>query len=292
MTTPKPQAAPAKKTNGKPLILRLISTALRIGGVLAPGYTANTVRRLLFTPQRGRVRPNEAQVLQAAAVSRHSLDGEQVCHYVWGSGDKRAVLVHGWSGHAGQMTSFVKPLVDAGWQVIAIDLPAHGRSGGKTASIIHFKKALKQAEQVHGRFHGVVAHSLGAASIALALLKGEVFDRAVFFGPVTRFDFVWQQSMDLLGISQKLMDAAVLNAEKWLGIRFPEITPENYAQGLATPLLVVHDRNDYEVPLDCGQKLTAVWPGSQLLVTEKLGHVKVLHDPQAIASTVAFLDER
>lgn len=291
MTTPKPKAAPATK-NSKPLILRLISAALRVGGVLAPGYTANTVRRLLFTSQRGRVRPNEAQVLQEATVSRQTLDGEQVYHYVWGSGDKRAVLVHGWSGHAGQMTSFVKPLVDAGWQVIALDLPAHGRSSGKTASIIHFKKALKQAEQVHGHFHGVVAHSLGAASIALALLKGEVFERAVFFGPVTRFDFIWQQSMDLLGISRKLMDRAVLNAEKWLDIRFPDITPENYAPRLATPLLVVHDKNDYEVPLDCGQKLAAAWPGAQLMVTEKLGHVKVLHDPGAIARTVSFLDER
>jgi pimeloyl-ACP methyl ester carboxylesterase len=288
-TTPKSQSATVRK-NGS-LGLSLISASLRIGGTVAPGATSAVVKRLLFAPQKGRVRENEAQILQGATTTRHVLGNDTVCHYEWGSGARRILLVHGWSGHAGQMTSFVKPLLAAGYHVIALDLPAHGKSPGKTASVVHFKRAVLHAMQLYGPFHGVVAHSLGAASIALAISEGLLCERVVFLGAVTRYGPIWEQSKKMLGITPRVMDLVILRAEKWLGVHFDDISPERLAPSFSSELLIVHDRGDYEVPLEGAQALAACWPKAQIVVTEKLGHVKLLHDPGIVQRSVTFLNE-
>lgn len=43
------------------------------------------------------------------------------------------LLLHGWSADARAMTAFVGPLVEAGYDALAVDLPAHGGSSGATA---------------------------------------------------------------------------------------------------------------------------------------------------------------
>lgn len=274
----------------KPLLLRLIAGGLRMAGAIAPGPTSELVRRFVFRPQRGRVRPKEEEVLRRAERTRGVVGGDAVCHYAWGTGERRVLLVHGWSGHAGQLTSFVEPLVAAGWRVIAIDLPAHGESQGKTASVVHFKRAILHAQEIHGPFHGVIGHSLGAAGVALALSEGLGCARVVFFAPVTRFDFIWEHSRRMFGVSQSVIDRTVIRAETWLRVRFDEISAEHLAPARDAELLVVHDKHDPDAPLAGSETLAGLWPKAEIHVTEGLGHVKLLHQPEVIERAVTFLE--
>jgi pimeloyl-ACP methyl ester carboxylesterase len=54
------------------------------------------------------------------------------------------------------------------------------------------------------------------------------------------------------------------------------------------PLLLVHDRDDVETPARGSQSLASAWPGADLLLTEGLGHRRVLWDPAVVERTVAF----
>jgi hypothetical protein len=55
------------------------------------------------------------------------------------------------------------------------------------------------------------------------------------------------------------------------------------------PLLVVHDRDDREVPWHDGAAIAAAWPGAALFTTEGIGHRKVLRDSRVVARVVDFL---
>ena len=44
-------------------------------------------------------------------------------------------VLHGWSGNASQLRAFVDPLVARGFHVVAVDLPAHGRTAGNFATL-------------------------------------------------------------------------------------------------------------------------------------------------------------
>src|SRR5687768_6959785 len=65
------------------------------------------------------------------------------------------LLVHGWSGHAAQMSSFVAPLLAAGLAPVALDLPAHGRSSGREATLVDFADAILAVGRTVGPLAGV-----------------------------------------------------------------------------------------------------------------------------------------
>ncbi len=61
-----------------------------------------------------------------------------------------------------------------------------------------------------------------------------------------------------------------------------------WGNGPAT-LLVIHDRDDPDVPVRDGIEIAAAWPGGRLVETTGLGHNRLLRDPDVIARAVAFL---
>ena len=59
--------------------------------------------------------------------------------------------------------------------------------------------------------------------------------------------------------------------------------------GLTTPVLVIHDRHDREVPWEEGSLIARIWPGAQLLTTETLGHRRILRNREVVDQAVDFL---
>jgi pimeloyl-ACP methyl ester carboxylesterase len=56
-------------------------------------------------------------------------------------------------------------------------------------------------------------------------------------------------------------------------------------------LLVIHDRDDREVPFVHGERLAAAWPHARLLETHGLGHRRILRDPAVLAAAVDIVRE-
>jgi hypothetical protein len=55
---------------------------------------------------------------------------------------------------------------------------------------------------------------------------------------------------------------------------------------------VIHDRGDAVVPWQHGQVIAHAWRGAGLLMTDGLGHHRILGDPDVVAAAVAFLAAR
>jgi pimeloyl-ACP methyl ester carboxylesterase len=60
---------------------------------------------------------------------------------------------------------------------------------------------------------------------------------------------------------------------------------------MTAPALIIHDREDPDVPYAHGEEIAAAWPGAELLTTTGLGHRAVLRDPGVIQRTIAFLSD-
>lgn len=254
----------------------------------APALAARLAERIFFTPPRTRRSPRVEAMLAGAQRRDVEADGTRIATWTWGAGPT-VYLVHGWAGLGGQLGAFVQPLVDQGFRVVTFDGPAHGRSSGRRASIVHFARALAAVGRVYGPGRGLIAHSLGGAAAAFAMRRGFGVERAVFVAPPADPGDWSREFARRLGVSAPVMAAMRARSERWLGVSWTEVSLTGLAAGQSVPLLVVHDHDDRDVPFEHGAAVAASWPGAQLVETIGLGHRRILRDAGVVAQVVSFI---
>ncbi|WP_394822510.1 alpha/beta hydrolase [Pendulispora albinea] len=261
----------------------------RLVGAMVPDAAASMGHHLFFTPRGARLRDDERAVLAQGERFSFDVDGSNVIARTWGEGPT-VILAHGWGGHSGQMTSLVQAVVAAGYRAVAIDFPGHGESEGRLSSIVHFARALERGAALFSPIHGVIAHSLGAAATTFAMTRTLRPTRVAFFAPATEFEPMWAQFREDVGVSDVVWQKMQKKAEGWLNVSMRQVFALEHAPRMTAPLLVLHDVADRQVGFEQGEKMAQTWPNAALVRTEQLGHIRILHDPRAIAAAVDFLE--
>jgi pimeloyl-ACP methyl ester carboxylesterase len=249
--------------------------------------------RMFLTPPRGKNAAASALDLIDAENTWLEHKGRHIAMWTWGARSKEApavLLAHGWGGHAAQMRGFAFPLLQAGYRVIAYDQPAHGVSEGKLTGLPDFAEVLGAVAGYHGGIEAVIAHSLGGAGAALSLAWGRVsFRKIVLISPPS----------DLVGYSRrfarwywmpepvrKAMQAAI---EERYGVRWEDLEVGRVAPRLGAKALVIHDRDDHMMPWTHGAKVAESWPGAQLMLTDGLGHGRILREERVTRAAADFI---
>jgi pimeloyl-ACP methyl ester carboxylesterase len=197
------------------------------------------------------------------------------------------LLVHGWEGRGSQLGAFVEPLVAAGMSVVAFDAPAHGDSPGRRLYLTDHADAIADVVAAIGPVHGVVAHSFGAAAVLLARARdGIAIRRNVVIAPNVLVDDALRRFARLVGLDDTDRLALERSLGTHSGIMLDALALDRLVDARDHELLVIHDRDDGEVPFDHGQRLAAAWPGATLRTIDGLGHRRVLRDPAIVASVV------
>ena len=217
------------------------------------------------------------------------VDGVPVAVYRWGTGPV-IVFVHGWSGRATQIAAFIEPLNAAGYCVIAFDAPAHGKTPGRRTSILEFAAALRAIATVYGPLHGAITHSFGGMALAYALHQGVFARRVVCIGAPARLEFLVERFARMLSLPDPVLTDLCRRLERRFAADVWELmSTESNARALAVPALIIHDRDDREVPWRQGKMIVDAWPGAQWLATHGLGHRRILRDAATVKAVVEFL---
>jgi pimeloyl-ACP methyl ester carboxylesterase len=261
--------------------------------VIDMGATS-ALQEFLRPPPPLRNLKREEAILERAEVSRIKIipgtenEIEEVAVYRWGKADHRILLVHGWGGKAAQFFSFVGPLLESGFEVIAFDAPAHGVSSGSFASGPAFARTARVIAEVNGPFHGIVAHSLGAAGSAIALAQGLTAERIVFLAPAAFIEPLLEEFIRLRQIPQPV--AAELRQRFAARYSAEIVSVPLMAEAFRIPLLVFHDLEDRDLPFSHGEAIAAAWPGAELVAATGVGHWRIMRDQSVIERTIAFLN--
>jgi pimeloyl-ACP methyl ester carboxylesterase len=310
-----PRTTPMNRTNVRLNIYRL---ALRALYRVSPGTAERWVVRLWSTPRRPEPpRPPDVPGLSARAFTvplepparpeggpewaflgpepqERSPGGSaasartHLAAWSWGQGPT-VLLVHGWSGYAGQMTGFVAPLVAAGYRVVAFDQPAHGQSTGPRTHALNMRDAVRAVGRQVGPLHALVGHSLGATAAVLAMAQDLDVGRLVLVAPPAEAPIFARGFARALGLSETRAEGVVRRAERALGVDFASIDLRRIAPGMRTPLLLIHDADDGQVPLAHGQQIAQAWPEARLMTTRALGHGRLLRAPEVVGAVLDFV---
>lgn len=119
-----------------PFALKATLAATRLVAPLSSRLSGRVAARLWFTPWRLPLGERAVAKQNGWLKETHDLeldvDRWHLKGYEGGRGPV-VLLVHGWGDSSRSMGAFVTPLIDAGFRVVAMDLPGHGStSGGQT----------------------------------------------------------------------------------------------------------------------------------------------------------------
>lgn len=282
-------SAPRQQRRHDSQVVRWLRFSLKIVAVLSPKLAAHWLYRLWFRTPRYTEPTRETRWLAQAEQFTVNHDGSLLAAYRWGKGPA-VLLVHGWSGRAGQMGAFAAPLVAAGFQVIAFDAPGHGRSADHCTDIFRWTKALYAISAQIGPLRGIVAHSFGVLVTALALRQGLVAKKIVCISSPTDARFLVEQFYRTLHIPQRIQRLFEQRLKHQFGADvWQRIAADNNVRDLDTPALIIHDENDLDIPWYLGKQLADVWPGAKFMLTQGLGHRRVLRDKDVIQKVVDFI---
>jgi pimeloyl-ACP methyl ester carboxylesterase len=218
------------------------------------------------------------------------LDGRRLAVWRWGAGPT-VLLVHGWGSRGARLGDFVAPLTHAGFSVLAFDAPGHGASAGRLSSLPQFIAAIRTIGEHLGPLHAVVAHSMGGAATALAMAGSLDLERVVFLAPAADPAGYSERFASVFGLTDEVVFRMKRGLERRFGIAWKDFDVLAAAATLTSPLLVIHDSDDRDVPLSDGASIAAAWPGARLVETNGLGHRRIVHDPTVVLRAVAFLTQ-
>ncbi len=280
-----------KSRTTTPLILRMLRLVFQTGGYIAPGLTGRLACKLWYKTSRFPLPAGEKRALQEAEVEFREINGSSIATYAWGSAGAVVLLIHGWNGRATQLAPFVKPLLKAGFRVLAFDAPAHGKSTGNRTTIYEIADAIAELNKHHGPFHAVITHSFGGPSLALAMKQGFSAERIVCLCPPATAAGLVDKFAHTLHISDKTIRVMKRLIEERFGENvWSDVAMVNNVVEQSVPALIIHDEDDNDVPWQEGYAVSQAWPGSRFIKTSQLGHHRILRDKTTIQTVADFID--
>lgn len=294
------------------LLLRLMGPLARLGEKLAPSLTGRIAFRLFCTPPRPKQGNHRAASVKSLATR---LDAGTPLSVPFPCGSVAAhlfeppprdgvgtpacvILLHGWTGQAAVMAAFIKPLLEAGLRVVAFDLPAHGDSTGATLDLPTGVASLAAVARAVGPVEAIVAHSFGG-SIALAALAGTLpaqprvaAKRLVLIAPPSSMQEVAGWFAGRIGLGPRGLRALETRIHAVAGVPVSAFAGAAQLQRYAGPTLLLHCRDDREVPFAHAQALADAGAFIRLEAQSGLGHRRILTAPRVAALVADFVAGR
>lgn len=206
----------------------------------------------------------------------------------WGDGPV-VLLAHGWGCRRTHWGAFIDPLVGAGLRVVAVDAPAHGESVGKHANVASFADALERTGIEIGPLAATMGYSFGAGASVLALSRGLAASRAISISGPRSLQCVIERWARAQGMAEPDVPLFIRLIEQHAGGPIERFDVARVASTLHQPALIIHDRFDKEVPFEEGEAVASAWKGAEFLVTEGLGHRRIMFAPEVVEQVVRFL---
>ena len=202
------------------------------------------------------------------------------------------LILHGFESSATNFDRYIRPLVKKGYEVLAFDAPAHGRSGGKKINAPLYKRTIQEINKRYGPIQSYMAQSFGGLAVCLALEEiSHTRDyRLALVAPatetVTAIDYFFhflhldpaiRPEFEKIIIQQGGVSSAWYSIKRAMG-------------NIRARVSWFHDKEDEVTPLADVLKVKAEnYPHIEYVISTGLGHRRIYRDNKVSKAIIDFL---
>lgn len=253
--------------------------------------TARLAAKIFATPFKIAPPERELMMRQSAKKNLLMVDGlkKNIMVYTYGYSKKKILLVHGWSGRGTQLVNIADKVLENKMMVISFDGPSHGLSSGKRTSLIEFIKCILQLEKEYGPFDAAIGHSFGGMALLNAVSEGLKIDNLVIIGADNSINEIIKSEIKKHSLQPVIAKKLIELINKQLGVDVENFSSKNAAKNVDIPTLVISDSEDKYVDVSSALTIRQNLKYGELLMTNGLGHHKILKDPTVIQRIIDFI---
>ncbi|SDI23904.1 Pimeloyl-ACP methyl ester carboxylesterase [Flavobacterium omnivorum] len=272
-------------------IPKIILLTSKLISFISPKLITLFAAKLFTTPIKHKIPKRELEMDRTSIQKLISIPAinKQVVVYEYGKSAKKILLVHGWSGRGTQLFKIADELLNNGYSTISFDAPAHGKSPGKTTIMVDFIATILEIEKQFGPFEVAIGHSLGGMSVLNAIKQGLTVQHAVVIGSGDIVEDIIDDFIAKLQLKASISKHLRMHFEKKYREKMNDYSAFLAAKETSIPVLVIHDNDDPEVPVKAGKHIYEHLKNGELLLTDGLGHRKILGNPKVMERIIQFI---
>ncbi len=279
------------KTKNIPKIPKSIIIPGKILQSIAPPLATKYAIMLFKTPIKFKTPEREKMMAKSAQKEMLLIPelNKKVMVYTYGYSKRKVLLVHGWSGRGTQLYKIADKLLENGFMTISFDAPAHGKSEGKVTLMNEFITVSKFLEEKYGPFEFAIGHSLGGMAILNNIKQGLTIKKAIIIGAGDIITDIIKVFVNKIELKQKMVKKIKHSFFKSFKEDIDNYSASEAAKSVKIPTLIIHDTEDSEVPVSCAHNIRQNTKQGELLITNGLGHTRILKDGFVIKSIIEFI---
>ncbi|MEM1214753.1 MAG: alpha/beta hydrolase [Bacteroidota bacterium] len=258
----------------KDLTIRTVQTVLNGSYRFSTRLSGYLTYQVLVRPPKHEAEPAEEAFIAKAETAYLTDEELQLATYHWPGSGPKILLAHGWDSYSGRWYELAERLLAAGFDLYALDAPAHGHTSGGQFSVHRYAQSMTTA--MHAIKPDIlIGHSAGgmAAVYYFHQFQAPVRpERMVLLGtPGELTDFV-ESFRRVLGLSHRTIAAMDDYFVKRWDHPIAYYSVSEFAKILRLPGLVIHDEDDDVAPYAGALAITNNWAEAELMTTQGLGH--------------------
>ena len=260
---------------------------------VSPSLTTKFAAKLFTTPIRHKL-PKRELHMERESVQKSIVVPEiqkEIVVYEYGKSDKKVLLVHGWSGRGTQLVKIADELLKLGYMTISFDAPAHGKSKGNSSIMIEFIASILEIEKQYGPFEFAIGHSLGGMSVLNAIKQNFQVKKAVIIGSGDIIQDIIDDFIRKLQLKPEYGIKLRDHFEAKFSGKMDDYSAYKAAEKTEVPVLIIHDKDDDDVSVKAAYNIQKHLKQSEIMITEGLGHRKILGDEAVIQKVKEFISK-
>lgn len=260
---------------------------------VSPSLTTKFAAKLFTTPIKHKL-PKRELHMERESVQKSILVPEiqkEIVVYEYGKSNRKILLVHGWSGRGTQLVKIADEMLELGYMTISFDAPAHGKSKGNYSIMTEFIASILEIEKQYGPFEFAIGHSLGGMSVLNAIKQNLQVKKAITLGSGDIIQDIIDDFISKLKLKPEFGIRLRDHFEAKFGGKMDDYSAYKAAEKTEIPVLVIHDKDDDDVSVKAAYHIQKHLKQSEIMITEGLGHRKILGDEAVIQKITEFISK-
>src|SRR5690606_26850237 len=183
---------------------KIIGSSINFISHISTPFAVHLAFQLFSRPQR-KAKKMDTKFLNTAIQKEVSYQDINIMTYQWPGTKGTILLVHGWESNTSRWKKLIDILKTLDYNIITLDAPAHGRSGGTLFNAILYSECIHEvAKQMNPEI--IIGHSVGGIATVLSQYTYNLptVEKLLLLGAPSNFTGIFDRYKSMMRYNQKV----------------------------------------------------------------------------------------